>query len=147
MLLFTLLTACGASDITTGATDTDPASTTPVASLSCVEAGVNGNPFTVASAMASNTADHALPADYVWSTAVPITLNGTSITVGGSGATVNGRVVTIASAGTYLISGALTDGQIVVATSDPGVVRLVLSARQSPRTLVPPSGSRRSRRG
>ncbi len=56
-----------------------------------------------------------------------ILLKGNSITVDGTGATADGSTVTIASAGTYNISGTLTDGQIVVNTADSGTVNLVLN--------------------
>jgi len=56
-----------------------------------------------------------------------ITLNGTSITVTGNGVTVNGTKATITSQGTYNVTGTLTDGQLVVNTSDGGGVELVLN--------------------
>jgi hypothetical protein len=76
-----------------------------------------------------DTSIHEEASDYVWNTAdvVPITLNGNSITVGGAGATVSGSTVTITSAGTYSISGTLTNGQVIVNTTDKGAVRLILS--------------------
>ncbi|MEZ4525588.1 MAG: carbohydrate-binding domain-containing protein [Desulfobacterales bacterium] len=55
-----------------------------------------------------------------------ILLNGNSITVDGSGATAAGSTVTVTSAGTYNISGTLTDGQIIVNTADADAVNLVL---------------------
>lgn len=56
-----------------------------------------------------------------------ITLLGDSITVAGSGATVDGQRITITSGGSYSISGALNDGQIVVSARDEETVRLVLN--------------------
>jgi hypothetical protein len=55
-----------------------------------------------------------------------ITLKDDSITLDGSGATVDGSTITITSAGTYSISGALNDGQIKVDTQDKEAVKLVL---------------------
>jgi hypothetical protein len=46
--------------------------------------------------------------------------------VKGDGATVKGDVVTIAQAGTYLLSGKLSDGQVNVNSTGDGKVRLVL---------------------
>lgn len=71
---------------------------------------------------------HEETGDYVWnaSDVIPIKLNGTSITVGGAGATASGSVVTIGSAGTYSLSGSLTNGQVIVNTKDKAVVRLIL---------------------
>ncbi len=56
-----------------------------------------------------------------------IILNGTSITVDGTGASVSGSTVTISSAGTFNISGTLSDGQIVVDTDSEEPVELVLN--------------------
>ena len=77
-----------------------------------------------------NIPDHEDPADYVWnsSTVIDIELNGNSITVSATDvATVVGSKVTITSAGTYRISGSLTDGQVVVDTNDEETVRLILN--------------------
>ncbi len=54
-------------------------------------------------------------------------MNGDSITVNGSGTTASGSKVTVTSAGTYSISGSLTDGQIIVDTKDEKIVRLIMN--------------------
>ncbi len=74
-------------------------------------------------------ANHDDPSDYTWdsSDVTRIILNGDTITVEGGGATVAASTVTIGSAGTYSISGALTDGQVIVDTGDEEPVRLILS--------------------
>ena len=59
--------------------------------------------------------------------AVAITLSGDAIAADGAGVMVDGNVATITAAGTYTISGALSDGQIVVDTEDEAVVTLVLN--------------------
>jgi uncharacterized protein (DUF2345 family) len=71
---------------------------------------------------------HDDPSDYVWLTAdvIPVTLNGTSITMDSGGAIINGSVITITSAGTYSFSGDLNDGQLIVDTQDDDIVRLIL---------------------
>ena len=60
-----------------------------------------------------------------------VTLTGDGATVSGSGVSVSGSAVTFTSAGTYLISGDLADGQLIVdtadATADAEKVRLVLN--------------------
>ncbi|MEE4193970.1 MAG: carbohydrate-binding domain-containing protein [Anaerolineae bacterium] len=61
------------------------------------------------------------------SNATIIQLNGTSISVDGSGAAASGAVVTISSAGTYQLSGSLSDGQVIVDTTDEEPVTLVLA--------------------
>lgn len=58
---------------------------------------------------------------------VTVTLEGRTATVGpGGGVSVEGSAVTITAAGTYVLSGALTDGRVVVDSPDDDVVRLVL---------------------
>jgi hypothetical protein len=54
-----------------------------------------------------------------------ITLEGSSISVEGKGAEVNGSAVTVNAEGVYLISGSLSDGQIIV-DADKAKVQLVL---------------------
>ncbi len=56
-----------------------------------------------------------------------IALNGDSISLDGAGAVVSGSKITIVSAGTYSISGSLSDGQIVVDAAGEDTVRLILN--------------------
>ncbi|WP_138493642.1 carbohydrate-binding domain-containing protein [Paenibacillus pinistramenti] len=56
-----------------------------------------------------------------------ITLNSTSATVTGSGASASGGVVTITAAGTYVVSGTLTNGQLVVNAPEDAEVHIVLN--------------------
>ncbi|MFN8421812.1 MAG: carbohydrate-binding domain-containing protein [Anaerolineae bacterium] len=56
-----------------------------------------------------------------------ITLNGDSIAVDGIGATVEGSTVTITAAGTYSLTGSLTDGQVAVNSEDAELVTLILN--------------------
>lgn len=67
--------------------------------------------------------------DYTWdaASATQITLSGNSITVEGSGATVDSSTVIITQAGTYVLSGTLDDGQVVIAATKDDTVRLVLN--------------------
>jgi len=55
-----------------------------------------------------------------------IEFDGEIITITGVGASLEGNVVTISIAGTYLISGTLNDGRVVVDTLDEGTVSLIL---------------------
>lgn len=85
-------------------------------------------------------------ADYgVWTEnfgTTTITLAGSSIDAGQSGATVVGSVATITKAGTYRITGTLTDGRIIVDTADAGAVKLIFdgvnitSSNNSPVTIL-----------
>jgi hypothetical protein len=66
--------------------------------------------------------------DYIWdnSKIINIVLNGNSITADNASVSINSSKATITSAGTYSITGSLTDGQIIVNTQDTGIVRLIL---------------------
>lgn len=74
-----------------------------------------------------NFTDRDKSSEYDESSAVKITLNGSSAVVSGSGVNISGSTVTITSEGTYIISGSLSDGQIVIAASDSDKVQLVLN--------------------
>ncbi|SDM51866.1 protein of unknown function [Paenibacillus jilunlii] len=56
-----------------------------------------------------------------------IALAGTNAEIKGAGATAKGGSVTITEAGTYILSGTLSDGQIIVDEQAEGTVRLVLN--------------------
>jgi len=79
--------------------------------------------------LAKNEAGHEAETDYSWddATATQIILNDSAITVDGEGVTVAGNTATITAAGTYNISGALADGQLLVDTTDEELVRLILN--------------------
>ncbi|HNQ23689.1 MAG TPA: carbohydrate-binding domain-containing protein [Phycisphaerae bacterium] len=74
-----------------------------------------------------NPADPACGSGSGGSDVTYINLHGTYITVEGSGVTVNGTKATITTEGTYIITGALADGQIVVSSAAAGVVGVVLN--------------------
>lgn len=61
------------------------------------------------------------------SAATAITLEGDSATISGSGATASADGVIIMAAGTYVVTGELTDGQLLVAAGDDDKVQLVLA--------------------
>ncbi len=67
--------------------------------------------------------------DAAWDAAesTGITLEGDAVTVAGEGASASGSVVTISAAGTYVISGTLTNGQIIVAAGEEDFVHIVLN--------------------
>ena len=58
--------------------------------------------------------DRDLDGSYDESSATHVTLSDAGCTSDGSGATIDGGTVTITAAGTYVISGTLSDGQVVV---------------------------------
>ena len=88
------------------------------------------------SATTLDTSDLFSKRDLDWSydeaEAEKITLSGTSASVSGSGATVGtasdgAPTVTVSKAGTYVVSGTLSDGQIIVDAGDEDKVQLVLA--------------------
>lgn len=64
--------------------------------------------------------------EYDAAEATTITLADGASEVSGSGATVEGDVVTVSEPGTYVVSGSLSDGQLVVDSDADGKVELVL---------------------
>ena len=56
-----------------------------------------------------------------------IELQNNSINFSGNGANVNGSIITITKAGTYLVSGKLDDGQIIIDSDKNSTVNLVLN--------------------
>lgn len=118
------VTAAGSDDESIGGTtgDSGDVSTTSAA-IGAVEASWN---TTGSGTYTVEYSDKDLDAS---ETAIPtatITLNGGSATVEGSGVTVAGSLVTINTAGTFLLTGTLEDGQIVVDAVASADVRLIL---------------------
>ena len=68
-----------------------------------------------------------LDASYEASSATVITLSGDSANVQGTGAQASADGVVISSAGTYVVSGELTDGQLLIDAGDDDKVQLVLA--------------------
>ncbi len=68
-----------------------------------------------------------LDVGYEDSTATHITLSDTDIEVSGNGATSKDGVLTISDEGTYVITGTITDGQIVVDAEDTDKLQIVLN--------------------
>ncbi len=105
LALMLTLTSCGSSDssISTTSTEYNAASKTEM--------------FT----------DRDLSSDYDESAAETITLNGSSAeTSASSGVSISGGTVTITAEGTYIVSGTLKDGQIIVEADDTAKVQIVL---------------------
>lgn len=59
--------------------------------------------------------------------ATVLTLSDTSTEIDGSGASESGGIITIKSAGTYVVSGTLSEGQIVVDAASDDVIHLILN--------------------
>lgn len=74
--------------------------------------------------------EEKLDASWNEKSAVKITLNGDSVTADDKNVEVDGSKVTITGAGTYVFSGTISDGQIVVDSDDKDSVRLVLNGAE-----------------
>lgn len=97
------------------------------ASVSSQEDALSGQQ-TAATAMdtAALFSDRDLEGTYDESAAVAIQLSGDSAACDSSAVTVEGSTITITAEGVYLLSGTLTDGQIVVNAGETDKVQLVL---------------------
>lgn len=120
LLCAAVMSACS-STAQTGATNKDASATTQSESTSNVQL----TSMTLADVVTFDEEDSTTE----WSTenSTAIKLDGTSATISGSGAEVKDGTVAITAAGTYALSGALSDGQIVVDVQDKGTVRLILN--------------------
>lgn len=74
--------------------------------------------------------DRDKDASYDASDAILIELSGASASVVGAGASVSGSAVTIASEGTYVVKGSLSNGQLVVDAADTDKVQIVLAGAE-----------------
>ncbi|MGG6311379.1 carbohydrate-binding domain-containing protein [Paenibacillus macerans] len=121
LLCASMLSACGAAS----ATENQAKGATAAAELTASTANAQLEGATVADLVTFKELD--TKTDWIAETSTSITLNGTSATVSGSGAEVSGSTVKITAAGTYVLSGKLSDGQIVVEAADEDDVQLVLN--------------------
>ena len=118
VLLCTLLalSGCGAqtSEETSSATDTATSEEAAVTTVSTIDT-------------ASLFSDRDLEGSYDESAAIAIALNGDSASCDSDAVVIEGSRVTIGAEGVYLLSGTLTDGQIVVNAGETDKVQLVLA--------------------
>ncbi|WP_336716568.1 carbohydrate-binding domain-containing protein [Arthrobacter sp. USHLN218] len=111
--------SAAASTTTTSSSNTAP---------SAAAAGTTQDSGTTASADAITEDTHYDADDLTWDAAdeVPVTLADAASSADGDGVTVDGDTVTISAAGTYRLSGSLSDGQVVIAAGEEDVVRVIL---------------------
>ncbi len=110
------LSGCGAqtSEETSSATDTAASEEAAVTTVSTIDT-------------ASLFSDRDLEGTYDESAAIAIELNGDSASCDSDAVVIEGSRVTIGAEGVYLLSGTLTDGQIVVNAGETDKVQLVLA--------------------
>lgn len=140
LILAMLLTGCSASQTsgtTTSSTPTTSTSTTTTSSSASTESsststasdGLLASTVSTTSTIVVDTEFTAkdLEVGYEESTSTQITLDGSNIKITGDGASQKDGVVTISDKGTYIITGTLEDGQILVDAEDTDKVQIVLN--------------------
>lgn len=107
----------------------DSFSETTLSNTSTETGSIEDNEESSTEASSENCNDHEDDEDYSWdeSEVISIVLNGSSITAEDDSVVIDGSTATIKSAGTYTISGSLSNGQIIVDTDDDETVRLILN--------------------
>ncbi|MGI5899253.1 MAG: carbohydrate-binding domain-containing protein [Christensenellales bacterium] len=119
LILALLLSGCGAQNVgSVGSTPSADAEQTPVVSATVtpvVDVDTSGM-FT----------DRDLSADYDESAAAIIQLNGDSADCDSDAVQIDGGTVTITDEGTYILTGTLNDGMIIVSAGDTDKPQLVL---------------------
>ncbi|GMK42504.1 hypothetical protein PCCS19_55640 [Paenibacillus sp. CCS19] len=121
-----MLAACGSNTTATTSTDSTAAATN---TSQTTAASVQTASLDLSNSKVEYDEDDAY-SDWNASEATTIKLNGTTATVEGTGAETKDGSVSITAAGTYVVSGKLDDGQIVVNVADEGVVRLILNGAE-----------------
>lgn len=127
-LLILCLTACSANFTATGSSTKEIQNTDTIAQTASEVPAADAGTNAIETTGTDHAPVHEDPDDYTWDSAaeIPISLKGESITSGDTGVSVDGSRATITAAGTYNLSGELSDGQIVVDTEDGDIVRIVL---------------------
>ena len=132
MCAMLITAACGTISETAG-------STASAGTVSFASVSENSSSSYTVSAVSASSAESAgdfitdafskrdLAGTYDTVEAIAITLSGSSASASGSGVSVNGSVVTITEAGTYILSGTLDNGYVVVNVSKEDKVQLVLN--------------------
>lgn len=123
-----LLTGCGTSQGTGNSTNTADSAV----STTDTEASSSGSSAVTTASTSQIVVDteftsNDLEVGYDESTATQITLNGSDISVSGDGAAAENGVLTISKEGTYVVTGTLNDGQILVDAADTDKIQIVLN--------------------
>ena len=109
-----LLSGCASQTSSEDSSDTGTASSTTATAVSAIDTS-------------SLFSSRDLDPSYDESEAIAIVLNGDSASCDSSAVTIDGSTITITAEGIYLLSGTLTDGQIIVNAGDTDKVQLVLN--------------------
>lgn len=121
-----MLAACSSNS--TSSTSTASTTTSNTAAVTTASATVQTASYDLSSKVEYDDDDRYT--DWNASEATTIQLNGTTATIEGAGAEAADGKISITAAGTYVVSGKLDEGQIVVNVADKGVVRLILNGAE-----------------
>lgn len=122
LLMALVLTLTGCGSVSAEATTTSTVTAGSIEALSAEAAEASGT------SKADQFTERDLSGDYDESEAETITLNVSSAsTTASSGVTIDGSTITINEEGVYIVSGTLSDGQIIVDADDAAKVQIVLN--------------------
>ncbi|NNF10562.1 MAG: carbohydrate-binding domain-containing protein, partial [Acidimicrobiia bacterium] len=126
-LALSLALLAGCSTSTGSATGDAVAAADAISATDDTAAGAAIASETVAAVSEENAATHESGDDYLYDEddVVEVSL-GTESTADSGAVAVEDSTVTISAAGTYRVTGALTDGQVIVDAADDAVVQLIL---------------------
>jgi hypothetical protein len=116
------------------------AATSASATSSSAQAATSAAATTSAEALADNTASHAEDgdADYDQAEAGAVTLADGASKADSDAVAVDGDTITLSAPGTYVLTGTLSDGQVVVDSDAEGKVRIVLAGASISSTSTSP---------
>ena len=119
-----LLSSCGLQQTASAASERSPAS------LPTADGGSDGQTAALLSSVSGGElfTERDLSGEYDAADAVFITLNGSTAAADSDTVRISGSAVTITAAGTYIISGTLDNGSVIVAADKEDKVQLVLNA-------------------
>ena len=130
-LTLTVLSACGAGRSGAAASDTSAAAQTQAQAQTQTQASsLSAAASESVSASDALFSARDLSGEYDAAEAVSITLTGSGADVRSDAVTVSGSTVTITAAGTYLLSGTLDNGSVIVDAGKDDKVQLVLDGVQ-----------------
>ena len=129
-----LLSACGTaailasqdSDSTADLTSANSGSAVNYAALSAEGSQSSAQSVSSSDAFSEAFSNRDLSGDYDTAEAVTISLNGTSASASSASVQISGGTVTITAAGTYILSGTLDNGSIIVNATKDDKIQLVL---------------------
>lgn len=132
MMIVTLIAAfilTGCSQVKSNTIASENSSDTTASSATTSTTTTDGTVLLTSSTIAVDTefTSKDLEVGYEESSAVNITLEGSSATSSGDGVTIKDSTITITKKGTYVLSGTLEDGQIIVDAKDSDKIQLVLN--------------------